>query len=48
MVAWYRVLSDKTLIREPDCVFHKSKQVLTHTKSSDSDFASDLSAAGCT
>jgi len=31
---WYKVLSDYTISRQPDCVFHKTKQVLVHTKSS--------------
>jgi hypothetical protein len=28
----YRILSDWTIIRQPDCVFHKSKQVVAPTK----------------
>src|SRR4030095_11277665 len=38
MVAWYRTLSDYTIIRRPDCLLHQSKHVPVHTKSSDSDW----------
>jgi hypothetical protein len=43
---WHRVLSDQATIRQPDCVFHKTKQALCAHEEFDSDLAPNLSTPG--